>query len=227
MIKAVLFDLDNTLIDFMGMKRKSVDAAISAMIHAGVKISKQRATKILYTLYRQHGIEHQKIFQKFLREVTGKLDYRILAVGIVAYRKAQSGILMPYADVVPTLRKLRKKRLKLAIVSDAPRMRAWLRLVEMGLQDYFDVVVCFEDTGSYKPTGLPFKRALRLLKLRPEECLMVGDWPERDIVGAKKVGIRTVFARYGSTKSIRHSGADFEIDSVKEVVSVVGKLKVH
>ncbi len=224
MIKAVLFDLDNTLIDFMKVKRSSVDAAINAMLAAGVRVKKGRAEKVLYALYRKHGIEHQQIFQKFLREVLGRLDYKALAEGIVAYRKTQAGILQPYSDVVPTLRELRRRRLKLAIVSDAPRMRAWLRLVEMGLQSYFDVVVCFEDTGKYKHTGLPFKKALRLLQLKPEQCLMVGDWPERDIVGAKKLGIKTVFARYGATRKVRKSGADFEASSIRHVIDAVRKL---
>lgn len=221
MIKAVLFDLDNTLIDFMRVKRSSVNAAIDAMLAAGVKVKKRKAEKILYALYKEYGIEHQQIFQKFLRAVIGKLDYKILAEGIVAYRKMQAGILQPYSDVIPTLRKLRQQRLKLAVVSDAPRLRAWLRLVEMGIQNKFDAVVCHEDTGSYKHTGLPFKRALKLLKLKPEQCVMVGDWPERDIVGAKKLGIRTIFARYGTTKKIKKSGADFEVDSIKCVVEVV------
>ncbi len=229
MIKAVLFDLDNTLIDFMKVKRSSVDAAINAMLAAGVRISKKKATRILYQLYRQHGIEHQQIFQKFLRAVLGKLNYKVLAEGIVAYRKMQTGILQPYTDVVPTLKRLRQQQLKLAIVSDAPRMRAWLRLVEMGIQNHFDAVVCHEDTGHYKHTGLPFKRALKLLQLKPGQCLMVGDWPERDIVGAKKLGIRTIFAKYGATKKIQKakSGADFEIESVTEVAAVVKKLNAR
>ena len=66
MIKAVLFDLDNTLIDFMKVKRSSVNAAINAMLAAGIKLKKKKATKILYGLYKKHGIEHQQIFQKFL-----------------------------------------------------------------------------------------------------------------------------------------------------------------
>ena len=112
MIKAVLFDLDNTLIDFMRMKRTSVDAALNAMLGAGLKMDKEIAAKRLYDIYWKHGIEHQKIFQKFLKKVMGKVDYKILAAGIVAYRKTQIGVLEPYAMVVPTLLVYRYKEIE-------------------------------------------------------------------------------------------------------------------
>ena len=41
MIKAVIFDLDNTLVDFMAMKRQAIDAAINAMIDAGLNLSQE------------------------------------------------------------------------------------------------------------------------------------------------------------------------------------------
>ena len=66
MLKAILFDLDNTLIDFMHVKKSSVSAALTAMIAAGLRIDGDKATKVLYDLYDQYGIEHQEIFQKFL-----------------------------------------------------------------------------------------------------------------------------------------------------------------
>ncbi len=50
MIKAVIFDLDNTLMDFMSTKKASCDAAIDAMIKAGLKTPKKRALKILFSL---------------------------------------------------------------------------------------------------------------------------------------------------------------------------------
>ena len=51
MIKAILFDLDNTLIDFMRMKEKSCESAIDAMILAGLKTNKKKATEELFKLY--------------------------------------------------------------------------------------------------------------------------------------------------------------------------------
>lgn len=221
MTKAVLFDLDNTLIDFMRVKKSSVDAALNVMIASGVKISKKQAEKILYDIYAVHGIEHQQIFQKFLLKTIKKVDYKTLAKAIYAYRKTQAGVLAPYDSVFPTLIELKKRGLKLAIVTDAPRLKAWIRLVEMRIEDFFDVVVTHEDTGIYKPRKEPFLKALKQLKLKPEDCIMVGDWPERDIAGANKVGITTVFAKYGATKTIKNSGADYDIKDLKELLKIV------
>ena len=53
---------------------------------------------------------------------------------------------------------------------------------------------------------------------------MVGDWAERDVVGAKSLGMKTVFARYGDTFETRESGADFDVDDVFELVEIVDRL---
>jgi putative hydrolase of the HAD superfamily len=226
MIKAVLFDLDNTLVDFMVMKRGCVEAAVAAMIKAGLKLGRKKAVKILYQLYDKYGIEYNRIFQKFLQKTGKKIDYRILAAGIVAYRKAQPEFMQPYKNTIPTLQKLKRKGLKLAIVSDAPRLKAWMRLTELKIRKYFDVVVAHGDVSERKPSKMPFRKALASLKLRPEEVLMVGDWPARDIVGAKRLGIKTCFARYGyqfnrGLPKKGKSGADWEINGISELLKIV------
>tara|TARA_Y100000294_G_scaffold83131_1_gene78062 strand:- start:2684 stop:3352 length:669 start_codon:yes stop_codon:yes gene_type:complete len=222
MIKAVIFDLDNTLIDFMKMKKLSCSAAIDAMIGAGLHIEHDKAHKLLFELYDKYGLEEKTIFQKFLKKLIGKVDYKILANGIVAYRKVRTGFLDPYPNVDYVLLKLKGRSIKLGIVTDAPKLKAWIRLASMKLSNYFDVVVTFEDTKQHKPSKLPFKAALKKLKLKPEECLMIGDWPERDIKGAKAIGMQTCFARYGNPK-IRKSYADYEINDIKEVLDIVKK----
>lgn len=222
MIKAVIFDLDNTLIDFMKMKTMSCEAAISAMIDAGLEMDKKKAMNRLFKLYDKYGLEEPEIFQHFLKKMKGDIDYKVLAAGIVAYRKVRSGFLEPYPHVVSTLMQLKTAGKKLAIVSDAPKLKAWIRLSSMKIQDYFDQVVTYEDTMQFKPSKLPFEAALRKLDMKAEECLMLGDRPERDIKGANELGMRTCFARYGNP-SVTISGADHEIDSIKELLDIVLK----
>lgn len=224
MIKAILFDLDNTLIDFMTMKYRSCEAAIDAMIAAGLRIEKNRARKILFGLYDKYGIEHKEIFQKFLKQTTGKIDYRIVAHGIIAYRKIKESQLAPYPNVIPTLIELAKKY-KLAIISDAPIMRAWTRLVSMNIDDFFDVVITSADVRRTKDKKTPFMAALKKLNVKPEEALMVGDRLSRDILPAKKLGIKTCYARYGAKYEKKQpkkgkSGADYDITDIKDLLNL-------
>ena len=220
MIKSVIFDLDNTLIDFLRMKKLSCDAAVSAMVGAGLDADKEKAINELFELYGQFGMEDKIVFQRLLEKLTGKIDYEVLASGIVAYRRVRAGFLEAYPNVDYVLLKLKAKSIKLGIVTDAPKLKAWIRLASIKLSNYFDVVVTFEDTKQLKPSKLPFKAALRQLSLKPEECLMVGDWPERDIKGAKAIGMKTCFARYGNPKA-KDSNADYEINDIKELLEIV------
>ena len=220
MIRAVIFDLDNTLIDFMTMKRISCDAAISAMIGAGLNVDKEKATKELFKLYDKYGLEEKSIFQLFLKKIAKKIDYELLASGIVAYRRVRTGFLEPYPHVEKVLYELKQRGIKLAIVSDAPRLKAWIRLVSMKINHLFDVVVTFEDTRELKPSTKPFKIAFRKLDLKANECLMVGDRPEKDIKGAKKLGMLTCFAKYGNPKA-KSLNADYEINDIKELIEII------
>ncbi len=224
MIKAVIFDLDNTLMDFMSTKKASCDAAIDAMIKAGLKTPKKRAWKTLFSLYREKGIEHQTIFQPFLEKIMGKVDYKIMAAGIVAYRKMKSATLMTYPDVKKVLSRI-KKRYKLAILSDAPVLQAWTRLMEMGLENLFDVVVTYDDTKKSKPHPKPFITTIKKLGIRPEEAVMIGDSLMRDVKGAKRLGIKTIFASYGNT-SVKRTGIepDAEIKNIKDIPGVLKRL---
>ena len=87
----------------------------------------------------------------------------------------------------------------------------------------FDEVVTFDDTGYHKPAKEPFKKIKKLLNVDFSDCLMVGDWPERDVVGAKKIGMKTAFARYGDTFGTINSGADWDLKDIYQLVLIVNE----
>ena len=59
------------------------------------------------------------------------------------------------------------------------------------------------------------------LDVNLDECMMVGDWPDRDIKGANELGMKTAFARYGSTEDVAKSGANHDLDSLSELIDVI------
>ncbi len=223
MIKAVIFDLDNTLVDFMRMKRRAIEEAIPAMIDSGLHISFEEASQIIDEIYKEQGIEYQQVFDVFLQRVIKKVDYKILSAGIVAYRKAREAALIPYPHVYPTLHRLMKMGIKMGILSDAPVKEAWLRLAYMNFHHIFDAVVTFEDTGERKPNSAPFIMVLQKLDIKPNEALMLGDWAERDIVGAAKVGMKTAFAKYGDTFNTKEHNADYELKDISDLIDIIIK----
>lgn len=224
MIRAIIFDLDNTLTDFMKMKRAAIDAAVDGMLDAGLTLPREEVAEKIYAVYEREGIEDQQVFDRLLSEELGRIDYKILTSAIVSYRRARDSYLVLYPHVNLTLLQLMKRGLRLAVVSDAPRLQAWMRLAQLQLQHLFDHVVAFEDTGERKPSPKPFERALELLAVRPGEAIMVGDWPERDVVGARSLGIRTAFARYGDSFGTQHSGADWDLGDIYDLVGIVDRL---
>lgn len=224
MIRAIVFDLDNTLTDFMKMKEAAINAAIDGMIDAGFRLPRQQLRERVDAIYREQGLEFQRVFDELLQREFGEVDPKILASGIVAYRRARESELVLYPHAQMTLLELAKRGVKLGVVSDAPRLQVWMRLCALGLQHVFDAVVTFDDTGERKPAPAPFREVLRRLGVEPAQALMIGDWAERDVVGAKSLGMKTVFARYGDTFDTKVSGADYDVDDVFELLEIVEKL---
>jgi putative hydrolase of the HAD superfamily len=223
MIKAVIFDLDNTLVDFMKMKRLSIEAALTGMIDAGLQLSLSDASAEIDKIYKEQGIEYQQVFDLFLTQQLGMINHKILSSGIVAYRKAREANLIPYPHVYSSLNQLVKMGIKLGILSDAPSKEAWLRLAYLNFHHIFDEVVTFDDTGERKPSPVPFMAILKKLGVKPEEAVMVGDWAERDIVGASNVGIKTAFAKYGDTFNTPFHNADYELNDFSEILEIIKK----
>ncbi len=221
MIKAILTDCDNTLIDFMRMKTLATNNAAKAMVKAGLKLPLKTAKKELLKTYIKAGIESSKPFEIFLKKHR-QLNERILAAGINAYTKSKLRNLKPYKDIIPTLRKL-KKRYKLGIISDAPKLKLYQRLEAMKITDYFGIIIGYEDTKRIKPSKLPFKKALKALKVKPNEALFIGDWPDRDIKGAKSLGMKTVFARYGYLGQGKPVYADYKAAKFSDLLKIVKK----
>ncbi|QQS37943.1 MAG: TIGR02253 family HAD-type hydrolase [Ignavibacteriales bacterium] len=221
MIKAVIFDLDNTLVDFMKMKRRAIEEAIPAMIDSGLNIAPETASTMIDEIYKEQGIEYQQVFDMFLNKVLNKVDYKILSAGIVAYRRAREASLIPYPHVYSTLNRLLKMGIRMGILSDAPVKEAWLRLASLNFHHIMDAVVTFDDTGHRKPNPAPFLKVLERLEVKPENALMVGDWAERDIVGAANVGMKTAFAKYGDTFNTESHTADFELNDISELIKII------
>ena len=119
----------------------AIEAGLDGMADAGLTVSRDVLREHIWRVYDARGIEYQQVFDEALAAAAGSIDPRVLAAGIVAYRRARESTLVLYPHVQYTLLGLLKRGLKLAVVSDAPRNQAWLRLASLQLHAVVDAVV--------------------------------------------------------------------------------------
>jgi putative hydrolase of the HAD superfamily len=225
--RAVLFDLDNTLSDFMQMKAEACKAGVVAMVAAGLKMPGDEAYTTLMESYFAAGLESDEAFSAFLRKV-GQFDYKILASAINSYLETKKVFLKPYPNVAEVLDELRRRGYVLGVVTDAPKTKAYQRLLTMDLERHFQFVLGFEDTCAKKQTGLPLNLALDYLRkslpeLSSSDVLMVGDSVERDLCPAKSLGLKTALSLYGQwgEENVSDGTVDFELFNFADLLKIL------
>lgn len=108
------------------------------------------------------------------------------------HRAASRFRLQPYPGVEDTIRQLHQKY-HLAIVSDGQAAYAIPELYAVGLSGYFNPIIVSGDFGHRKPDIRLFTAALNDMNMEPAEVIFVGNDMYRDVYGAQKLGIKTVF----------------------------------
>ncbi len=224
MIKLVLFDMDNTLVDFYNMKIRCLKEAFKAMKKEGLDIKIKKGIKKIIEIYKESSFDRQDAFQELLKRETGTIDYRILSAGIVGYRKVRYNVLKPYKGVVDVLKFLKYNKLRIGVVTDAPELSAWIRLTTADISEYFNKVIA----GVKKPNKMPFKKALKSFDVKAENTVFIGDNIVKDIYGANRVGMKTIFAKYGDfleqKQSSKHKKPDYvakEVDDIRRIIKKI------
>ena len=115
-----------------------------------------------------------------------------------------------FTNAKETLKAIREKGIKLAILSDFP-LKA--KLEYLGLEKLWDIELCSEHIGRLKPDPLAFKALCKALDLPPQEILYVGNSFSYDVIGAKNAGLKTAWIKPKITRFFpdkkRESQADF------------------
>lgn len=169
-------------------------------------------------IFREIITQHSTDFTRGLP--TEKLEQipRLLAE---THRAASRFRLQPYPGVVDTIRQLHPKY-HLAIISDGQSACAIPELNALGLAGYFDPIVISGDFGYRKPDKRLFTAALTAMKMEPSEVLFVGNDLYRDIHGAQRLGMKTVFFKSNQgTQEKEGVNPDYIIYNFPELLNAI------
>jgi putative hydrolase of the HAD superfamily len=224
MIKAVFFDLDNTLYDNSLQVRVAREKALKAMIDSGLPSDIESARKKLSEIVGDKGSNYQNHFNELVKALCPENNIKIVAAGVVAYHDAKKDHLIPYSDAIHTLLNLRERGYQLGIITNGVPVKQWEKIIRLGLKDFFHTVVIAENPGDYKPNTRPYITASSDIDIRVEESLMVGDRLETDILGAKTAGMKTAHL-LRPIKTERTNGktpeADYRISCLNDLLRIL------
>jgi len=123
------------------------------------------------------------------------------------------------------LKTIKKGGYKIALIANVDSIDARNVLASCGLEDYFDAIVISEEVGIEKPAREIFEAALKELKVKAENTIMVGNRIDTDIAGANRIGMKSVWFkwnnRYKETIGSKEEKPDFVIKSLSEVLGIL------
>jgi putative hydrolase of the HAD superfamily len=204
-MKALLVDLDDTLLDYTGGVDDCWLHACEA--HAGpVGIDPVGLVKAIVETRRwfwsdpgRHRTERtdmQRAWTRITGHALGRLGRpdETLAGAIAAdfaERRWERMTLFP--GVVGALEALRARGVPLALVTNGDAGHQRRKIAQHDLERFFDVLVIEGEMGVGKPDELVYRYALSKLRVKPEEAWMVGDNLEWDVAAPQRLGLRGVW----------------------------------
>jgi len=243
-----LLDLDDTLLVDHGVSREVLEALGKEVgvegLYGAVKAKAEAlfreapfypwaerighsALEALWARYTTPGLEawaawawpfREQVFQEALAALGGPVGRaRELAEAFFGRRRQYP--LFP--EVPEFLKALKAKGATLVLLTNGVPDLQREKLVGSGLKGAFDLTLVSGEVGLGKPDPRLFRMALCAFGAPPEEAVMVGDNPERDVQGALAAGIRAVFVDRGHRPPDPRYPAHLEVKDLKEALALL------
>ncbi|MDO4865762.1 MAG: YjjG family noncanonical pyrimidine nucleotidase [Clostridia bacterium] len=220
--KAILFDIDDTLLDFQTGNRIAVDQLMDELgYHDPDRYEQYEAVNLECWAALEKGQLTQgqlKVarFVRFFDRYPVPGDPKRAAERFVELLGQQS-ILLPYA--LETVRAI-AKRLPVTLVTNGITSVQRNRLAASPLKDLVSGVVISQEVGASKPRPEIFRLALEPLGVKPREALMVGDGVNSDIRGANNAGIDACWLNPGGKELPEGVRAEYVISDIRQCVAI-------
>lgn len=203
LLKAIFFDVDDTLFSTTEFARKARKAAIEKMRDFGFRMHKDDCLQELTEVIREFSSNYEHHFDKLLLRIPEHYSEGInrailVAAAVAGYHDTKMRSLSAHEDVIECLKLLdRYSGLKLGVITNGVEVKQAEKIVRLGVYPYLEPrsIYISEQAGMSKQNPKIFLRACREAGVRPHEAMYVGDDPTQDIDPPNEVGMITVHSR--------------------------------
>jgi len=228
MIKAVIFDFDHTLYDRWLTYEKFYDGFVKEF---GDVLAPLPREEMIAKMHRadQEGLyvnEWPGIYDKYVEhgvftEAPGFENF------FPYVKKYYPDAIVVHTDAVETMQALHKMGLKTAILTNcekgAPEYQHD-KIDKTPLRAHMDAILTSAEAGYSKPDARAFVKICKMLGVKTEEAIYVGDNPVKDVCGARGVGMTPVWIRFYPVWPEDLPRSPYEIDRLSEVIDIVKKM---
>ncbi len=229
-LKAVLFDIDDTLFSTTQFARRARWNAVKAMVQAGLALPEEDVLRELEEVISEFTSNYEHHFNQLLRRLRPKCLERlnsatVVAAGVVAYHDTKCRELVPFDDVYPLLEALERAGVRRGVITHGLTIKQAEKLIRLNLLPHLDPRAIFisEQIGISKPNPKLYSLAAQDLGLDPMEIMYVGDNPEHDIAPPQAIGMITVWARRASKHHLDPSKIqpDHIVDDFGQLIDIL------
>ena len=198
-VKAIIFDLDDTLFDCCGMLVEAARRrAARAMVQAGLPCTEEEAYRKQIELAEQHGPRFD-VFDAMAE--MHDMPHSLAEAALAAYNSEEVGDIQPFADVPETLAELRSQGYRLLLFTTGVTARQQKKVEALGIAPHFDEILINDaEMGDHRDDC--FQDLLARHHLRPDEAMCVGDRIQSEIKTANSLGLITVQMLHGRFKDL-------------------------
>ncbi|MCI0763707.1 HAD family hydrolase [Bacillus sp. TL12] len=203
MIRAVLFDLDGTLLD----RRQSLESFISDQYERYAEhfteIEKNEYCTRFIQLDNNGYTWKDKVYTTLLNEynITTLTADQLLHDYITEFKNH----CIPFPNMHELLQQLQNHNIAIGIITNGFTEFQINNLCALQLHTYTNTILISEAEGIKKPHPAIFERALQQLNVTAKECIYVGDHPENDVIGAENTGITAIWKKDSFWEGFEHS----------------------
>ncbi len=217
-MKAVIFDLDNTLYDYRDYYYQ-VFLKLSNYFYEKYQISKDIFLKISIKVLNKRKSRYPKLFNEILELLNIPRSEVKLCVDVF---NSGEFLITPYSGIYELLDYLKNKNYFLGIITDGNHKRQRKKIKSLGIDCYFDEIVYTDILKSPKPSPISYQYMINKFNIDPKLSYYVGDDPDIDFKGAKSVGLNTIRILRGEFSDKKgNKFIDYEIKEINEIINPI------
>ena len=227
MIKAIVFDLDDTLIS----EKDYVVSGFSAVSkYISNKVKKYTFEQIFEILQNLHNTNPNRVFNRMIDYLNfiNEIDVKEL---IDVYR-SHKPVISLFEGALPVINKLKEQNYKLGIITDGYLITQKKKIESLNINNLFDEIIMTDELGKeyWKPSVIPFELMSKKLNVGYSEMIYIGDNPRKDFYVNAVHPITTVRINregyYKDSNYFQDVKEKFVINKLEEIFNIINKVNL-